>query len=97
MMVLIRQVQSILSAFTGKKIAFGTTSVTITAAVNGSTTVNHGLGRTPELILLTARSATGRVATNYDGEDDTSFIARARVTDDAATTATVTVGWLAVG
>lgn len=85
--VLIRQLQTMLAALSGKRIAMGAVS-----CPNGDTTVTHGLGAIP-LVWLQPFYGGGATAFNLvvKTKSATSFV----VSNGSA--ATTTVDWLAIG
>jgi hypothetical protein len=85
-----------LASGASRKIAFGTTSLTWTAAAQSAVrTVTHGLGVTPLVVLLTFKTSGVVITPHHQNETTTTFDAFGNAT--AAITATVNLDWLAIG
>lgn len=80
---------------TQRKVAFGTATVTFTAAtVSAATAVNHGLGVTPVAVIASGVNA----AVFYDTRTYTSTqFSAAGYAPFGATSGTFTFAWVAIG
>lgn len=73
----------------------GTTAVSVSAATNGSATVTHGLGTTPDQVIATGLSLNAYNVT-VASKGATTFLLQVRHIDATSTTTTVNVDWLAI-
>lgn len=94
--VLIRQLQGMFGGATGG-VRFGTKDVPLVAAVAGTATVTHGLGKTPSAVTVTARDSTGLVNATVSNRNSATFDVTACRVDGAAVTATYSLDWHAIG
>lgn len=75
----------------------GTTAVSTTAAVSGSTAVTHDLGVAPTIVLAVAQNSTnGLTNVSVDSITSSGFNVSIRYVDGVSRTASITVGWEAV-
>jgi hypothetical protein len=81
------------------EIRYGTATVTFTASQDSDLpTVNHGLGRTPVIVVATPYNVAAYAnipKVDWFGATSTTFALAARV--ESAITLAVTVTWIAIG